>query len=238
MILVGGGRISNLGIRVKRLEDQDKKENGTWNDKKDYRLFVETATKRGWRILAPYGQDYPGLYAVMIDYLAKEAAARDKPKPILVGHSAGALIGLEYVKHCKDTVFEKVYLFNCPLIYPDDRVDTALQCCYKGTENVTADTTLVMSTNDPALPMTLKFRSGFSIADAIAEVRSKHRINVQDDQAFEHNPFMYGVAWKLIAQLTTSPRMLGPRMLAKRSFKVIEDLILRPLLRFLRRIFT
>jgi pimeloyl-ACP methyl ester carboxylesterase len=185
---------------------------------------------------APNGSDDPGYYADRIDYLAKEAADRDKIKPILVCHSAGALIGLEYVKHHQQTLFEKVFLFNYPLLYPDSRVSIYLQMCYKGTENVNADTTLVMSTNDPILPMTLEWQ-GVTIADAIAEIRSRGKVKVQDSQAFEHSLFKYGVAWNLIAKLPTKPQMLRPRARTKKTLRGVFDLILRSLLRFLRKIF-
>jgi pimeloyl-ACP methyl ester carboxylesterase len=197
MILVGGGDISDAGVRVKPLVDQDE----------DYQRFVRTATASGWRILALRGQDYPEAYYTVIAVLAGNV--RDQRKSILVGHSAGAFVVLDYVKdRPQDSWFEKVLLFNCPLVYQDAKLNMArLQSCYQRTEQVTADTTLTMSKRDFFWNWTV---AGVSMTEALDTVRRTCKVDVQviDQPDYGHSPFPpSNVALKMITQFPTSSRI-------------------------------
>jgi pimeloyl-ACP methyl ester carboxylesterase len=197
MVLVGGGCISDLGVTVKPLAEHD-----------DYAGFVGKTSRIGWRIFALRGKNADLVsYYVVISDLARKINAEQKQKPILVGHSAGAIVCLDYLKDRSQEArgFEKIILFNCPLVYP--QVDApALASCYQGANRVLANTVLVMSTNDNVLDeWTVK---GVSISQAIDIVRQTGKttgrivVDVVNRPDYDHSPFSpNSVAWDNISKI-------------------------------------
>jgi pimeloyl-ACP methyl ester carboxylesterase len=192
MVLIGGDKIVDPEIQVQPRKDHS-----------DYEGFIQNATSSHWRILAVYGQDYLSAYYDKISSLAK--GIKDKQKPILVGHSAGAVIALDYLKDRPlESWFEKVILFNCPLIYP--RADLpALKSCYQNTKRVTANAQLIMSENDPIMESSLGL---IDMRGAVEVVREASKVKVQvldrvaDGQKYEHSPFApIDVAWEIVGRL-------------------------------------
>jgi len=220
MVLIGGGFISDLGINVQPLEEHP-----------DYKDFIKKATLKGWRILALHGQEYLGPYYDAISSLVKDVD--DRQKPILVGHSAGAVVALDYLKdRNRESWFEKTILFNCPLVYP--RVDNpALRACYRGTERVNADSLLVMSKNDFIMDYSVE---GISMMEAIDIVRQAGKVQVQvlDQPDYVHGPFDVGVAWKIISQYPAEITLRAAMSLRIQSLKSPLRAIVEGLRRRLR----
>jgi pimeloyl-ACP methyl ester carboxylesterase len=191
MVFIGGGAMSEMGVIVKPLKEQQ-----------DYDRFIQHATSRGWKIIVVYGQDFLSAYYDQISNVAK--GTRDTLKPILVAHSAGAFVTLDYVKgRNQESWFERVVLFNCPLVCPGPFI-SSLQYCYTGTDRIKANTELIMSERDHIMEWSLH---GVSQKDAVEIVRKagKVRVRVLNQPDYEHNPFgSSNVAWNIIGQIPTA----------------------------------
>ena len=155
MILLCGGYITSGGIDVTPLDQHS-----------DYQDFVQKCVLKGWRVVAPYGMDYDGGFPDLIEAAAKYPSDIG---PILVGHSAGSMIGLSYAKYQPRTSkVSMIVLFNCPLICPYTD-ESRLQRIYMNTQLVWQKTWLVMSKNDPLMAWKL---GSFSMADAVLAVQN------------------------------------------------------------------
>lgn len=205
LIFLCGGQIGDGGIMMLPLDKHD-----------DYQPFLNQATKGNWRIVAVSGTQMPDYYEMMISNYAQKYAERDGRKPTLIGHSAGGTAGLFYAKdRPSEDYFDRILLFNAPLICPDTRVPLMLQHAYVGTERITADVTLTMSKFDDSGIMEWKI-GNFTMTDAIETVRklSKKNENVifnTTDPNYKHSPFSpVTVAWD-----TLNP----PRILRRRPTK-------------------
>lgn len=187
MFFLGGGTVTSGGIAIFPLSQHA-----------DYTEFVTTAQAAGWKIIAISGEDYPDYYEMVISAHVAEYA-KQGTKPILVGHSAGGMVGLFYAKDCpSDSFFDTITLFNVPLIYP--YTDNLLfQRVYDGVERITANLTIIMSQNDPLMTWKL---GNFTMTNAIEAVQnSNEKINVQiiDQAGYQHSPFApTDIAWKII----------------------------------------
>jgi pimeloyl-ACP methyl ester carboxylesterase len=189
MVLIGGGTIIDPEILVQPLGDH-----------RDYEGFIQNATAKHWRILVVHGQDTLSAYYDKILELAQ--GSLNKEKPILVGHSAGAVVCLDYAKdRPHESWFERIVLFNCPLIYPTaDK--PALRSCYISTDLITAQVELIMSKNDDVLmPLSLQ---NITMAQAIDRVQQTGKVHVRvlDQPDYKHSPFSpCNVAWNTVGQI-------------------------------------
>jgi hypothetical protein len=190
MILIGGGPIDDPVIDVRPLAEHG-----------DYVDFLKKAASHGWRIVPLQGQKT--LFDFYNEISSSAQRIQDKQKPILIGHSAGALVALNYLKDRRlESWFEKTILFNCPLIYP--RAERpALKSSYLGTERVTADAQLIMSEYDDVLmPLSL---DSIDMRKAIEIVRQAGKVQVQvvcDKPKYDHSPFSpIDVAWDIVSKL-------------------------------------
>jgi pimeloyl-ACP methyl ester carboxylesterase len=192
MVLIGGGKIVDPEVQVLPRKEHP-----------DYEDFIQAAISKNWRILLLHGQDYLSAYYDEIASLAR--TIKDEQKPILVGHSAGAVIALDYLKDRRlESWFKKAILFNCPLVYP--RADLpALKACYQATERVTTNAQLIMSDNDPIMELSLGY---IDMRGAIKVVRKARKVDVKvldralDGLKYEHSPFApINVAWEIVGQL-------------------------------------
>lgn len=186
MLFLGGGSVTSGGISVLPISQHP-----------DYADFLAKSEATGWRIVAISGEDYPDYYEMIISFHASEYAVQGE-KPILVGHSAGGMIGLFYAKDRPlDSFFSTITLFNVPLIYPyTDNIP--FQRVYKGTERVTADVTIIMSKNDPIMAWKL---GSFTMLDAVNAVQNakKVKVEVRDIAGYLHSPFSpEDVAWDIL----------------------------------------
>jgi pimeloyl-ACP methyl ester carboxylesterase len=137
---------------------------------------------------------------MMISYNAKKYATQDGRKPTLFGHSAGGTVGLCYAKDCSaEHFFDRILLFNAPLICPDPRVIFALQEAYVGAQRITSNVTLTMSKFDDVI---MDWKIGnFTMTDAIEAVQKLGKDHVRvivntTDPNYKHSPFDHvTVAW-------------------------------------------
>lgn len=209
LIFLCGGQLVAGGIMMLPLDKHN-----------DYQPFLSQATKGNWRIAAISGTQMPDYYEMMISNNARKYAERDGRKPTLIGHSAGGTAGLLYAKdNPSEDYFDRILLFNAPLICPDTRVPLMLQRAYDGAERITADVTLTMSKFDDSGIMEWKI-GNFTMMDAIEAVRKLRKKNVKvifntTDSHYKHSPFHpVTVAWDTL----NSPRILR-RSRTKRTAK-------------------
>jgi pimeloyl-ACP methyl ester carboxylesterase len=196
IILLGGDGAGGGGVLIKPLAAHP-----------DYAEFLTKATKptkdANWRIVALSGEDYPNQYVDTISNYGRTYSKRDGKKCTLIGHSAGAMAGLFYARdRPSDKSFDRVILFNVPLIYPSDEVvPIALQRLYLITDKIKVNVSVIMSKNDDVLGApTFKLKDGTTIWDAIKYVDEHAKkvdietLNVKD---YGHSPFNRNdVAWK------------------------------------------
>ena len=187
MIFLGGGSVTNGGIAVLPLSQHP-----------DYSDFITKSQSAGWRIVAVSGEDYPDYYEMVISAHAAEYV-KEGTKPILVGHSAGGMVGFFYAKdRPSDSNFGAMNLFNVPLIYPytDNRV---FQRVYDGAQRIGADMTIIMSKNDPLMEWKI---GSFTMMDAINAVKAANKkivVQIEEEPNYQHSPFAPSdVAWKVI----------------------------------------
>jgi len=190
------------------------------DEHEDYALFLSKAISSDWRIVALSGTQFPDYFNMMISNNAEMYSERDGKKPTLIGHSAGGTAGLFYAKdRPSENFFDRILLFNAPLICPDTRVPLMLQHAYVGTERITADLTLTMSKFDDSGIMEWKI-GNFTMTDAIKAVRKLGKDNVKvlfntTKPNYTHSPFRpVTVAWDTLS----SPRILR-RSTTKRTRK-------------------
>lgn len=190
MIFLCGGEIGAAGITMLPLDRHN-----------DYQNFLSQAISSNWRIVAISGTQFPDYFDMMISNNAKQYAELDGEKPTLMGHSAGATAGLFYAKDCpSESYFDRILLFNAPLICPETEVPSMLQHAYVGSERITADVTLTMSKFDDSGIMEWKI-GNFTMIDAIETVQKLVKANVivilnTTDPNYKHSPFSpVTVAW-------------------------------------------
>ena len=181
MVLLGGGWLDDSGVTIQPMADHP-----------DYTQFINRLVYDDYRILCLSGYDILPAY-----YDALNVITASLVHPTLVGHSAGALVGLNWLKH-RDDPTVKAWLFNCPLIYPwVSPLD--LRYCYRNTEWVTIETRLIMSTKDPIMSWV---DPQASMTQAIDEVRmaGKVRVDIMNRTGYEHSPFSpVPVAYELMS---------------------------------------
>lgn len=167
----------------------------------DYPKFLSQAMSSNWRIVALSGTELPDYFDMMISNKGKQYAELDSKKPTLFGHSAGATAGLFYAKdYPSESYFDRILLFNAPLMCPDTRVPSILQHAYIGSERITADLTLTMSKFDDSGIMEWKI-GNFTMIDAIETFQKLVKPNAKvifntTDSNYKHSPFPpVTVAW-------------------------------------------
>jgi hypothetical protein len=193
MILIGGDHIEDPDVDVHPLDEH-----------RDYTEFLNKAAGKGWRIVPVQGKKTLVDFYNDISCFAK--GTHDKQKPVLIGHSAGAVVALNYLKdRPRESYFDKAILFNCPLVYKwADK--PSLRSCYKGTERVTTDSQLIMSENDPLMAWSLdgvNMRKAIDIVEGAGKVKVQRldRVDKQGNK-YEHSPFdPIDVAWEIVNQL-------------------------------------
>ena len=187
LIFLPGGSIGPGGIQMLPLDQHS-----------DYQTFLKDAISANWRIVALSGIEFPDYYEMMISNYVATYARQDGRKPTLMGHSAGGVTGLCYAIDCpEESMFDRLLLFNAPLIYPDTRVISELQNAYVGTDRITANVTLTMSEFDDEI-MSWKL-GNFTMMDAINVVKKVGKVTVllnTDNANYKHSPFDgVTVAW-------------------------------------------
>jgi pimeloyl-ACP methyl ester carboxylesterase len=137
-------------------------------------------------------------------------AQETNPTKILVGHSAGAVVALEYLKDCpQDKFFEKAFLFNCTLIYPYPSLPSLCNFC-EGTNTITESTLLVMSSNDPIMSWSLGLLTMWDAVDTVQEADKNVTVRVLDIPGYAHSPFApTDVAWEVIMGNIPPPVAMG-----------------------------
>lgn len=195
LIFLPGGELTAGGIEMQPLEQHE-----------DYQTFLSQATAANWRIVALTGTQYPDYFEVLISHYASKYLTQDNRKSTLLGHSAGGVAGLFYVKDCSsENFFDRVLLFNAPLIYLDDRILPELRNAYVGTERVTANVKLTMSQFDPIMEWKV---GNFSMMDAVEVVEKIGKVEVEVNTTnvdYKHSPFDgVTVAWDALSATVLS----------------------------------
>jgi pimeloyl-ACP methyl ester carboxylesterase len=219
IILLGGDGAGGGGVLIKPLAAHS-----------DYAQFLSEATKStkeaNWRIVALSGEDYPNQYDDTISNYGRTYSKRDGKKCILIGHSAGAMAGLFYARdRPSEKFFDRIILFNVPLIYPSDEVvPIALQRLYLMTDKIQVNVTIVMSKNDDVLGP-FKLKDGTTIWDAIKYVEENAKkvdietLNVKD---YHHSPFNHNdVAWNRLNERRFGISRMSRRVKRSRIYRSI-----------------
>jgi pimeloyl-ACP methyl ester carboxylesterase len=159
IVFLGGGSAGGEGIVIEPPASH-----------KDYQKFLTEVEGNNWGIVALSGKGFTYDYSDKISGYAKEYSTKDNKKCTLMGHSAGGMAGLFYARdRPSDKFFERIILFNVPLIYPSDDVSAELLRAYVITQQIKVNVSVIMSKNDDRLGApTFKLKDGTTIWDAIS----------------------------------------------------------------------
>lgn len=215
IIFLAGDGAGGGGIHVKK----------PLAEHKDYEQFLSKA-RENWRIVALSGEDYPNQYVDMISNYGRTYSELDRKKCVLMGHSAGGMAGLYYARdRPSDKFFDRIILFNVPLIYPSDEVrPIELQRLYRMTDKIKVNVSVIMSKNDDVLG-DFKLKDGTSIWDAIKYVDEHAKkvdietLNVKD---YRHSPFNHNdVAWERLNEKRLGVSRMTRRVKRSRIYRRI-----------------